>query len=359
MERKRRTQLLLIIISYFIVGIVYSQEGGLDTDGNTTWYDGEILTLEGKGWVNTNAYYERLPGKAEGKVTKDVWWLSHHTAGLSLRFTTNSSFVKIRWVLWKHEGSTNMPPTSVSGIDIYAKKENGEFVYLRTGKPMADTNTVTVQLIPAKEYIINLSLYNGVKSVEIGIPKEKHIAGTKIDKSRLEKTIVFYGTSITQGGCASRPGMAFTTIVGRKLDVPIINLGFSGNGKMEMEMEELLAELDPSVYVLDCVWNMNPKMLEERVAPFVLKLRESKPNTPIVLAEDCHYMDVSPTEKGKVLRTIYKKLVADGVEQLYYLSNEGMLGTDGEATVDRTHPSDLGMMRMSVVFTDFLRKFVK
>ncbi len=359
MEIKRRTQLLLISISLFIAGIVFPQQSTMNTEGNTTWYDGEVFTLEGKGWENTNAYYDRLPAKAEGKVTKDVWYLSHHSAGLSLHFTTNSNFVKIRWVLLNHEGCLKMPLTSVSGIDVYAKKENGKFIYLRTGKPRADTNTITVQLIPAKEYIINLSLYNGVKSIEIGIPKEKHIAGTKINKSRLEKTILFYGTSITQGGCASRPGMAFTTIVGRNLDVPIINLGFSGNGKMEMEMEELLAELDPSVYVLDCVWNMNPKMLEERVAPFVLKLRESKPNIPIVLAEDCHYMDVSPTKKGKVLRTIYKKLVADGVEQLYFLSNKGMLGTDGEATVDTVHPSDLGMVRMSVVFTDFLGKFVK
>jgi lysophospholipase L1-like esterase len=252
-----------------------------------------------------------------------------------------------------------MPPTSVSGIDVYAKKENGKFLYLRTGTPRSDTNTITVQLVPAKEYIINLSLYNGVKSVEIGIPKEKQIAATKVDKRRLEKTILFYGTSITQGGCASRPGMAFTSIVGRKLDVPVINLGFSGNGKMEMEMEELLAEQNPSVYVLDCLWNMNPKMVKERLEPFVIKLREDKPNTPIVLAEDCNFMNVSPTEKGKIVRAIYKKLVDNGMEQLYFLSNEGMLGTDGEATVDGTHPSDLGMVRMSVVFTDYLKEFIK
>jgi len=359
MDRKRRTQLLLISISFFIAGIIFPQESATNKKENTIWYDGKMFTLEGKGWENTNAYYDRLPAKAEGKVTKDVWDLSHHSAGLSLHFTTNSNFVKIRWVLLKHEGSTNMPPTSVSGIDVYAKKENGKFIYLNTGKPRADINTVTVQLVPAKEYIINLPLYNGIKSIKVGIPEDKHISKTEIDKKRLEKAIVFYGTSITQGGCASRPGMAFTTIVGRNLDVPIINLGFSGSGKMEIEMEELLAELNPSVYILDCIWNMNIEMIEERVAPFVLKLRESKPNTPIVLAEDCHYMDVSPTKKGKVLRTIYKKLVADGVEQLYFLSNKGMLGTDGEATVDRIHPSDLGMVRMSIVFTDFLRKFIK
>ncbi len=352
-------QVLLIIITMLITGVLYSQQGSLDVDGNTVWYDGKTLTIEGKGWTNTNAYYDRLPAKAEGKVTKDVWGLSHHSAGLSLHFTTNSRSVKIRWVLLNHEGSSNMPTTSVSGIDIYAKKENGEFVYLRTGTPRADTNTVTVQLIPAKEYIINLSLYNGVKSVEIGIPKEKQIAATKVDKRRLEKTILFYGTSITQGGCASRPGMAFTSIVGRKLDVPVINLGFSGNGKMEMEMEELLAEQNPSVYVLDCLWNMNPKMVKERLEPFVIKLREDKPNTPIVLAEDCNFMNVSPTEKGKIVRAIYKKLVDNGMEQLYFLSNEGMLGTDGEATVDGTHPSDLGMVRMSVVFTDYLKEFIK
>ncbi len=352
-------KILLLITTVFITGIVFPQEGVLDVDGNTVWYDGKILTIEGKGWTNTNAYYDRLPAKAEGKVTKDVWGLSHHSAGLNLRFTTNSETIKVRWVMLNHEGSTNMPPTSVSGIDIYAKDKNGKFIYLVTGTPRADTNIVTVQLIPAEEYIINLPLYNGVKSVEIGIPREKQIVATKTDKSRLEKTILFYGTSITQGGCASRPGMAFTSIVGRKLDVPVINLGFSGNGKMEMEMEKLLAELNPSVYVLDCLWNMKPKMVKERLEPFVIKLREDKPNIPIVLAEDCNFMNISPTEKGKIVREIYTKLVNEGMEQLYFLSNEGMLGTDGEATVDRTHPSDLGMVRMSVVFTDYLRKFVK
>ncbi len=124
---------------------------------------------------------------------------------------------------------------------------------------------------PGEQYLVYLPLYNGVKSVEIGIPKGRKIAAAAAPSH--QKPIVIYGTSITQGGCASRPGMAWTSIVGRQLETPVINLGFSGSGKMEPAMADLLAELDPSVYVLDCLANMSPEMLAERVEPFVEKLR--------------------------------------------------------------------------------------
>ena len=100
------------------------------------------------------------------------------------------------------------------------------------------------------------------------------------------KPLVFYGTSITQGGCASRPGMVHTAILGRWLDRPVINLGFSGNGTMDPEMADLMAELDPALYILDCLPNINAAQVAKRVVPFVRTLRKARPETPILLVED-------------------------------------------------------------------------
>ena len=139
---------------------------------------------------------------------------------------------------------------------------------------------------------------------------------------------MFYGTSITQGGCASRPGMAYTAIVQRLLDIPAINLGFSGNGRMEPEMAELLAELDPAVYVLDCLWNMSEEMVTERVGPFVRRLRQAHPNTPILLAEDCSASNTTPTRRGVVRKIM--RMATEGT-RICTFSNEDMLGDDGTA----------------------------
>ncbi len=334
---------------------IKKSQGVLDADGETVWYDGTLLAIEGKGWVNTESYYDRLPATVEGKVTKSVWGLSHNSAGMNLRFMTDATSIKVQWVLRSHDlAMPHMAATGVSGIDLYGKQKNGSYLFLKNGLPKADSNLVIFKVKPASEYILYLPLYNSLNSIKIGLPKEAYLQRPDKEVSRLNKTIVFYGTSITQGGCASRPGTAFTNIVGRRLDAPVINLGFSGSGKMEMEMADLLTELNPAVYVLDCLWNMSPQMINERFAPFIRKLRAKKPNTPIVLAEDSNVYDISPTVKGKIAHALYEKLRKEGMNGLYYLSNKGMLGADGEGTVDGCHPTDLGMMRMADVFSKFL-----
>jgi lysophospholipase L1-like esterase len=128
---------------------------------------------------------------------------------------------------------------------------------------------------------------------------------------------------------------------------------------MEPAMADLLADLDPSVYVLDCIWNMTPQLVAERVTPFVKRLRQDHPNTPILLAEDSSFQNVSPTLKGVALRIAYKKLKAEGVANLYFLSSQDMLGTDGEGTVDGCHPNDLGMMRLADAFTKALSSIIQ
>ncbi len=169
-----------------------------------------------------------------------------------------------------------------------------------------------------------------------------------------------------QGACASRPGMAIPAIIGRRLGIPTVNLGFSGNGKMEPELATLLAELDAAVYVLDCLPNLKPDEARQRVAPFVRALRARRPETPIVLVEDREFPNafVIPDRKAAheashaALRQAYEQFVADGMKGVFYLDAAELLGSDGEATVDGSHPTDLGMMRYADAYERVLRSVI-
>jgi hypothetical protein len=328
-------------------------------DGSTLWYDGKDLLVEGKGWTDVQSFYDRLPAKAHGQVPGVVWDLSHDSAGLCVRFITDAPEIKVRWtVRGRNLAMPHMPATGVSGIDLYVKQPNAAWRFLGNGRPLAVSDTASFAVPPNSECLLYLPLYNGTASLQIGIPKDRHIS--KPDSSSPKRPcVVWYGTSITQGGCASRPGMAATAIVGRRLDAEIMNLGFSGSARMEPEIADLLAELNPSVFVLDPLANMSPEMVAERVEPFVKKLRAAHPDTPILLAEDASVYNVSPTEKGRILRDVVNRLAAAGVKNLHVLSNRGMLGHDGEATVDGCHPTDLGMMRQAEVFTQAIKPLLK
>ena len=320
------------------------------------WYDAEKIKIEGRGWDDTPTFSSRLPIKAEKVVTKNVWIQSENSAGLHIKFRTDADMIVVRWTLTNETLSyPRMNTCVVSGIDIYGREENGRWVFIGNGCGRHLSNEIKLTIPHCDEYMLYFPLYNGLKELLIGVPKNETITQNMLVSP---KPVVFYGTSSTQGACASRPGMAFTAIVQRALDIPLINLGFSEAGKMELEMAELLAELDASLYVIDSLWNMDIKLINERYKRFVLHLRNAKPNIPIILAEESHYLDKNPTEKGALVRAIYKDLSSQGVEKLYFLSNSGMLGNDGEGTVDGSHPNDLGMMRQARVFTECIVKIL-
>lgn len=332
------------------------QKANPSEDGQTLWCDGKDMLVEGKGWTDTASFFDRLPARAQGKVTPPVWELSRNSAGIDVRFATDAPTIQVRWTVTSPAlAMPHMPATGVSGIDLYAWTKAGRWQFVRNAAPEAATATATFALPTGDQYRLYLPLYSSTGSLDIGIPKDRSISKPPRLACEQPKPIVWYGTSIVQGGCASRPGMAATAIVGRQLNAEVINLGFSGNGKMEPEMADLLAELDPSVYVLDCIWNMSPEMVSQRVEPFVKRLHAARPDTPILLAEDSSFSNVCPTDKGRVLRTVFDKLTAEGVKNLYFLSSENMLGTDGEGTVDACHPNDLGMMRQAEVFVKALQ----
>lgn len=157
--------------------------------------------------------------------------------------------------------------------------------------------------------------------------------------------------------------MVHTAILGRRFDVPVINLGFSGNGTLDPEVATLLGEIDASAYVLDCLPNLQPKQVAERTEPFVKALRKIRPNTPIVLVEDRNYTNAPwnaglkqrNTDNHLAFRKAYQALTAAGVEGLHYLPGDKLVGEDGEGTVDGSHPTDLGFFRQADAFAEVLR----
>ncbi len=339
-----------------------------DAKTKINWYNSRDLTIEGQGWKKTEDPFDRLPAKAKKLVRKSVWGLSKHSAGICVRFVTDATRINARWTLRSPNlAMVHMPATGVSGLDLYVKTEEGKWHWLAIGRPKAKTTSVQlVSGIPAgkREYILYMPLYNGVTSVEIGIPNGKQIAPAAVRK---KKPIVFYGTSITHGGCASRTGMPHPSIIGRRFDMPIINLGFSGNGRMEAEVAKLMTEIDASVYVIDCLPNIDAAKTKARTEPLVKILRLAHPNTPILLVEDRFYTNSFLRKSSrdhnlanhKALKEVFDKLIKAGDKNLYYLEGSKLLSDDGEGTVDSSHPTDYGFMQHADAFEKVLKPILK
>ena len=342
-----------------------------DPDGKWLWYDLRTLGVEGKGWTDTPGFYHRLPARAQGVVGKYVWGLSRHSAGLRTRFVTDADRIAARWTVASKEMAMDpMPATGVSGLDLYVR-HRGRWQWIGVGRPRRPlTNQATLAKgIPegSHQYLLYLPLYNELRSLEIGIPPGAALVKAPPYPRERAKPIVFYGTSITQGGCASRPGMAHTAILSRRLDWPFINLGFMGTGTMDLEVGALMAELDASVYVVDCLPNMKAPLVAQRAEPFVTALRKARPDVPIVLVENIAYqagaflppMREKHESRNRALRTAYERLAERGITKLHYIPGRTLLGNDGEATVDGTHPTDLGFHRFAAALEPVLRRVLE
>ena len=336
------------------------------------WHDVKSWGVEGKGWTETIRTFDRFPSKAEKAIPPAVWNLSRHSAGMLVRFETDAAAIHARWSLLNAGlALPHMPATGVSGLDLYARDEQGRDRWLAVAKPTAQKMELRlaggVDPLPGGKkrlYTVYLPLYNGTDSLEIGVDPKAAFAPVA---PRQEKPIVFYGTSILHGACASRPGMAFPAILGRRFGRPTINLGFSGNGRMEPEVGALLAELDPCLYALDCLPNMSAEQVAERTEPFVRRLRKARPETPILLVEDRTFTSApflkasrdAHAARRAAYRKAHEKLLADGVKALAYLEGEALLGDDGEGATDGSHPNDLGMARYADAYEKEMRKLLR
>ena len=331
------------------------------------WHNVRDLGLEGRGWEDTAGDYERFPAKAKGVVPEAVWERSRCPAGLSACFETDATAIHAKWTV---EGEPSLGPqmaaTGCSGLDLYATDPEGRWRWVTCFPPQDRESTASIaDLAPGQRtYRLYLPLRNPLLTASIGVPED---AEFKAVPPRTEKPIVYYGTSIVHGAAASRPGTCHASLLGRRLDRPLINLGFGGNGRMEREVAELLAELDPCVYLVDCLPNMSADLVEERACPLVRILRDAHPETPIVLIEDRTYDNawIRPAMRRRndtsraALRAAHQRLLDDGVTDLTYVEGEHLLGDDGDATVDSSHPTDLGFWRMADALEPVVRSLIE
>ncbi len=322
------------------------------------WYDATKWPVENKAFEDVDRYFARFPARAKGKVTDAVWNLSQHSAGEVIRFRANTDQLKVRYTLLNASvAMSHMPATGVSGLDLYSfDEETKTWRWVAVTQPTKKTeekNWISGMEKKEREYMAYLPLYNGIDALSIGVPEGCEFTPLS---PRKDKPIVYYGTSIAHGGCASRPGNAYTAMLGRRLDIPVVNLGFSGSARMEMSIADLLVEIDAEIYVLDAGPNMTSQWIDERMVPFVKRLREVRPNVPILIVEDRWFSNewILPErhETGvnnhAAAKRAFEELQKD-YDDLYYLSGENLLGEDldNDGTVDGSHPNDLGMYRQA------------
>ena len=337
------------------------------------YYDASAFPIYGKAIENTSATYERLPALLEGVIRKPVWDLAHHSAGISVRFRSNSTSIRLRWESFGLHTMNHMTDTGTRGLDLYSQDpSDGSWRFVKSARP--DKEPVNDKLVISnmdpvmREYIVYLSLYEGVKKIEIGIDEGAVIDQPALDSPRKGSPIVMYGTSILQGGCANRPGMAFTNIISRELDREVVNLGFSGNARLDYEIAELMAQVeDPSLFVLDNVPNCEHELIDERQEKFFRIIRDAHPDVPVVFIENPNYPHLVFDRAGAAnvaarnasMRAVYEKLKKAGEKKIYYIKGDRMLGTDGEATVDGVHFTDLGMVRYTEYVLPTLKKALR
>ncbi|AWW33278.1 hydrolase [Echinicola strongylocentroti] len=357
-----------LVVVFLVFGLAHSSLKAQEL----TWHDplsGDFTVVEGQGWENIA--YNRLPDSAREVVRGPVWGLSQNAAGLQLRFTTGASEIKVEFTPGPRLSMPHMPSTGVSGLDLYAKNEAGKWMWVR-GKYHFATDSVSYSFItpgnPAgdKEYLLYLPLYNSLSDLKIGVEETNDFA---FIPKREEPPIVVYGTSIAQGACASRPGMAWTNIVGRTLGVPMVNLAFSGNGRLEPEVLAYVKAIDARVFVLDCLPNLGPwggfteEMVKDKILQSVKAVKAAHPATPVLLVAHAGYSDgwidmdrkSAYTNLNAWTESCFQELKESGLQGLYFLSYED-IGMGNDDFVDGTHPTDLGMQRYADAYVKKFRE---
>lgn len=357
-----------IIFACAFSGLIYAQE-----QNNIVYTDAQAFPLYGKCVENTSARYERLPADLEGSLRPPVWHLGRNSAGLYIRFKSDSPSIYAKWESSSEHIMNHQTPAGTRGLDLYAIDDEGKWRFAGCGRPDLKSLSTTAKIVSnmeprMREYMLYLSLYNGIKTLEIGVEKGYSLDSPAVDRPLSGSPVVMYGTSILQGGCANRPGMAHTSIISRNLDREVVNLGFSGNALLDMDIARLMAKVaSPSLFVLDYVPNASVQMIDEKGEEFFRIIRDAHPDVPVIFVEDPEfthcYFDLKIREevrkKNISQRKLYEKLKGQGEKRLYYVSSKGMIGDDAEATVDGIHFTDLGMMRYASHLLPVIRKALK
>jgi hypothetical protein len=342
----------------------------LSLNAQLTYYDADQFPLFGKISEQTETRYERLPAFLKTVSRPPLWDLGKNTAGLYLRFASNSTSIGLKWILTENRYMNHMTPTGIKGFDLYCL-QNDKWEFVNSARPNSNNKNNSATIISnmtgdEKEFLIYFPLYDGVKSLQIGIDSAATILQPQIQLPKAEKPVICYGTSILQGGCASRPGMAHTNILSRWFNREFINLGFSGNGQLDYEIAEIIAGHDASLIILDFMPNVSVEQIEQKMTEFYTIIRKKSPQIPILFIENPvfshgkfdNYMRNTVVAKNEALRKVFSTLLISGEKNIELISSVGMIGMDGEATVDGIHFTDLGFIRDAEYLYPYIQKYL-
>lgn len=333
-----------------------------------SWLDVREEPFELYGFYNakTESVFKRMPSELGKKVSESLFNLAHKSSGGRVIFSTNSKYIAIRASVTKMDLMAHMPITGSSGFDMYLTNENGSCIYNSTFVPSTSDKYGYESLYEFDErknrfVTINFPLYSAVENLFIGIEKD-----AKVEKGVPYKhtvPVVFYGSSITQGGCASRPGNMYPSMISRMLDTDYLCLGFSGNALGEKIMAEYIASLDMSCFVMDYDHNApNEEHLKKTHYPFYEIIRKANEDLPIIMVSKSDTDRFPQTAKNRrdIVFSSYQKALANGDENVYFIDGATLFGTDlrDSCTVDGVHPNDLGFYRMAKVIGEKIKKII-
>jgi hypothetical protein len=363
----------LITITFLLISATaFAQLKPADTQGSLkgiTYYDATQLPLLGKIEEASQPRWSRIPESMFQSIRQPLVYLGQNSAGMAVRFRSNSTRIAAKWTSLNNFSMNHMTDTGVKGLDLYCLEEGG-WRFVRSGRPNGKTtDAYIIENMTAKdrEFMLYLPMYDGLTELLIGVDDGSYVSAPAVDLPSREKPIVFYGTSIMQGGCSSRPGMASSNIIGRRLNRETINLGFSGNGRLDLEIARFMAKADVGVYILDFVPNASVHEIDSLMIPFFKILREAHPTVPVIFIEDPIYpfsaydtkIAKEISDKNAMLKEKYNILKMNKVKGIYYISSKNMIGDDGEATVDGVHFTDLGFERYTDLVLPVIKKALK
>lgn len=321
------------------------------------------LRIINKGFNDTERDFSRLPAYLKDSVRTSLWDRQQCSSGIGVRFATNSSRIGVRYKLHLNTHMIHMADTGLKGTDLYIFEGDSVWRHVNTNRPYISDKYPKEEKIVESLYVSNLDtahmteymvyfpLYDGIEWLEIKVDENADINAGATSLIDPDRKIIAYGTSILQGGCASRTGMAATNILSRMLNAEVVNLGFSGDGKMDSEVARALASIpDVDMYILDPVPNCTEMMCDTLTYGFVKILRDAKPDVPIVMVEgplypyyryDSFFNKYLPAKNEKY-RKNYDKLKAENPANLYYVDSVNLDGVENDGTVDGIHLTDLG-----------------
>lgn len=303
--------------------------------------------------------YSRIPRYLEDSVRAELKERARHTAGKGFRFRTDSRSVAVRYQLLYNAHMMHMADTGIKGTCLYIWDEDTRsWQFVNGNRPNANKEDtiqrkVYVDRLDGKmhEYMLYLPLYDGVRWLEIGVDSAATITQPVLNSPRQGKKFVFYGTSILHGGCASQPGMVATSIIQRALDIECVNIGISGEGKMDYCMARAMASIpDVAAFIIDPIPNCTQMMCDTLTYDFINILRKARPDVPIVMVEGQMYSYAKYSgffgkylpQKNYEFHKNYLRLRAENPKNLYYIDCKNLYGPNNDGTVDGIHLTDLG-----------------